>query len=857
MEAPNECNNSDEYNEDEDEYEAEPKTLLEKLKEIEEIHSISLAEILLCGQQNMNDNNNEYGINNNTIPSLQIQCIISIFKDCLKNDDIESFTEEYVEETIKHLLHIMQHVYMLQKDQQSNNESLSWNEMGITVIQKAISKYAEYIHAHRFMTLDGCANILESPNTSGQITPDAIKLQLQHFLSTMKRHLFKFHWGSQSDGPLPTIEEIKENYDGGDHTTADIISHFMGRIVDKFSIEECMKAFLPESFNFVSGSSSDGNDNDFEFIQNYALSENSICHVQVCAYAGVLGSLRDYQKYQRYQNTKKKQEEEAKEGETDEDFLKGERDDEGHLIYEVDDDMDSDDDLGYYGRYTSTNDRNNSNKVTNNDFFYGVRLGTILHFAADYVKTVQNMNATELPKHLNPFAKFHYEVPRDITYPSDNVNDIKICRAVRDEIYHDAFDIPHDVYSSHSIHCDGSIGFTHVGGGWKCREFCGFAYAFDVQGGGGGCGFVAQQFKHEFWDTPNCILSDGPNDTTWISSDKRIKGFTLNRDLQQKFYTKYIFNFEDISEKKSQIISTSTGTESRKKRSRLLLDENETKHGKKSLISFGNRLGYLQNGYIQVWRLHEDNIHDGIRRMVSMSNINEDIAAFSPEDIIDYSNSTWMDDLGYAEVTRGKSPDSIRHVGILTPDCIGYLKDETFAFSNYHGRREIHIYNQELHKISCLVGLSNGINIVQRPSFDQSLFVASDKNCVKVFDLRTGKAEITIAQKCEHSSPMLIDGHESTFLCNKLDSKSGGTMIWDLREQKPLYSLPVNESVALIPKIERMNGSPLLFSASGEVYKYGSEIYSDDDFKRAKEQADWKWSSIQSNSAKADACVII
>ena len=150
-----------------------------------------------------------------------------------------------------------------------------------------------------------------------------------------------------------------------------------------------------------------------------------------------------------------------------------------------------------------------------------------------------------------------------------------------------------------------------------------------------------------------------------------------------------------------------------------------------------------------------------------------------------------MDDTGSAEVTRGKKPDSIRLVGIENPSTVGYLADNRLAFADYS---QIPIYNTELREISRLVGFGSddGVEIVHRPTFEsmgeQNVFVASDKTCVKIFDLRSAKTEMTIHQECLHSTPIPVNGNK--FLCNKLED--GRAQMWDLRTQQALYSLPVS-----------------------------------------------------------------
>ena len=121
------------------------------------------------------------------------------------------------------------------------------------------------------------------------------------------------------------------------------------------------------------------------------------------------------------------------------------------------------------------------------------------------------------------------------------------------------------------------------------------------------------------------------------------------------------------------------------------------------MIVFGSeRIGYLDNNVIQEWKLNETNRHDGVHREVAMDNIEEDIAQWPKEDVLNLSDSTWMDDTGSAEVTIGKKPDSVRFVDIATPSSVGYLSDNKLAFAHERSSH-IAIYDHELRKTSGLV----------------------------------------------------------------------------------------------------------------------------------------------------------
>jgi hypothetical protein len=65
-----------------------------------------------------------------------------------------------------------------------------------------------------------------------------------------------------------------------------------------------------------------------------------------------------------------------------------------------------------------------------------------------------------------------------------------------------------------------------------------------------------------------------------------------------------------------------------------------------------------------------------------MNSVEEDLAEWPEDDILNLSQNTWMDDTGKAEVTRGKTPDSAKLVNIVTPYSVGYLGKNTLAMAN-------------------------------------------------------------------------------------------------------------------------------------------------------------------------------
>ena len=387
------------------------------------------------------------------------------------------------------------------------------------------------------------------------------------------------------------------------------------------------------------------------------------------------------------------------------------------------------------------------------------------------------------------------------------------------------------------------MGFAHQGGGWKNREFFGHIYSFDVvpTDDDDDQGFASHELANEFWS----LLADSTNQTVWVYGDERIKGFSA---IGGAFSTSYVFHVAD----KLEVKDIEQSGDNRKRRK---LESNQMWHGNNvhRMIVFGSeRIGYLDNNVIQERKLNETNCHDGVHREVAMDNIEEDIAQWPKEDVLNLSDSTWMDDTGSAEVTIGKKPDSVRFVDIATPSSVGYLSDNKLAFAHERSSH-IAIYDHELRKTSGLVGFgSDGIKIVQRPTFEaigeENAFVASDETCVKIFDLRSGKAEMTIHQKCLSSTPMYLS--DAKFLCNKLGN-GRGAQIWDLRANLALYSLPVSwqTDVAFVPAPR----SPILLTSNGECYKYGVDLYTSwDEHSYAKRKALKAWASLEKERSSGD-----
>ena len=241
-----------------------------------------------------------------------------------------------------------------------------------------------------------------------------------------------------------------------------------------------------------------------------------------------------------------------------------------------------------------------------------------------------------------------------------------------------------------------------------------------------------------------------------------------------------------------------------------------------------------------------------------MDNWEEDAALYNEDEILNLAENCWMDEGGSAEATRGIKPGSIRLVDVVTPYLVGYLPDNMSAFV-HDQKSHISLFNQDLRETSRLVGFgSDRIEIVQRPVFeDGKTLVASDSSCVKIFDLRSGKAEMTIQQRCINSSPMYLNNHN--FVCNKLSS-GRGAMIWDLRAKKPCYSLPIsgNTNATFVPTLSgATNQPPLLLTDAGGYYMFGRDE-EDDEWKIRSAARAWEKLEDQRSSDRGDSeCTIM
>ena len=358
---------------------------------------------------------------------------------------------------------------------------------------------------------------------------------------------------------------------------------------------------------------------------------------------------------------------------------------------------------------------------------------------------------------------------------------------------------------------------SHAGAGWKNREFWGHLYSFD-RGNSNYLGrrFVSTEIGHQFWDIPRAHLCDSTTNTVWIQGDRRIQGYLLNEE-NGKFNTKYVFN---VTNEPKESLSQSTPK-------RHKTGDVDAEHGDTNLLLLGpDRIGYLKSFRLLEWKLCPENCHDGIERMCNMDSAEEDLAQWPEDDVLDLHENTWMDDSGAAEVTRGIKPDSNKIVDIVTPYSVGYVSQSRLAMSN-RNNAIIRIRDQDMREVSGLVGFgaTSFIEIVQRPTFemagDENTFVACDQACVKIFDLRTGKAEMTIKQQCVSVTPLYHCS--SKFIINQL-YRGQGSMLWDLRNKKPLYSLPIgaDKGIAWVPTSEQ-NKPPILMVSNGEAFKFGRD----------------------------------
>jgi len=153
---------------------------------------------------------------------------------------------------------------------------------------------------------------------------------------------------------------------------------------------------------------------------------------------------------------------------------KAARDGDGHLEYiEEEPEMHH----GWTGSWRVDDD----DTPKKNDMYYGVKLGTILHYAEEKAKNVVK-SGPKGSKFSSPRAKFHQNLSDEAVLPKGEgeaatIQDVIICRARHTYLDTEAFQgDDNDVYSSMQWTHDGTVGFSHTGCGWKNREFHGHIF---------------------------------------------------------------------------------------------------------------------------------------------------------------------------------------------------------------------------------------------------------------------------------------------------------------------------------------------------------------------------------------------
>mmetsp|Transcript_1484 Transcript_1484/g.3127 ORF Transcript_1484/g.3127 Transcript_1484/m.3127 type:complete len:737 (-) Transcript_1484:81-2291(-) len=691
--------------------------------------------------------------NNHDQHSQDLQSLLTLINSNLADGSAKREPKSILVDTCSHLIKVIESIYEKQKQRQSEEGSIYVaNPMGMDALQRALSVRISALPKERSHDIDGCTSIINPPDEFDQMTPSKMVKEVKDHIQLVKKvgRIFKDY------GAKLSVDQIQEKGPKGA-----LLAMF-----DQYSAEDCLKAFC---------SLEEGYDDD-QWIKDYATSidaadslvgsfntdtENKTSNAtEVCTFAGIFRALKDHQS----------------EGKTwGKDYFR-----QGGWDYE--------------------------------DLFYGVKLGAILEHAKEQADKML-MEPPSGTQYSAPFAKFHCDVSEESVHPkrqrvsgvSATPKDIRICRAQHCHIKDRAFGGSRNQWSY-----DGTIGFSHIGSGYRGTDFHGRLYSFDRRGEKTKeRGFVSTDLYDEFWGTPNgWMISDSTTNTVWINADQRIKGFSINQDTGNA-YTSYIFN----------VVKTPKQNPSKREK----VGNKGLCPGDVNLMLLGsNRIGYLNNYVLQEWSLNEANSHDGTSRMYTYDD--DDHSRWPEEDILDLSD---MDDsiCGETESTRGAKPNSVRSLDVVVPSSIGYLADNQLAFS-HEGSSQIPIYDNELREVSRLVGFGGDeVEIVQRPTFeragDKNTFVASDSSCVKIFDLRSNKAVMTIKQQCVYSMPMYLS--DAKFVCNKLRSGEGA-MIWDLRSQKPLYSLPISSDIDVdwVPALEEdPSKPPILLTSTGKAYKYG------------------------------------
>lgn len=755
--------------------------LIDILRRIDNMNPI--VQILLSQQEGTSNNVPQ----NNSISSLAAMCFTCIVKHNTIRYPKLNEPKNILEETCSYLIQLIHDFYQRQK----NKTNVVANSMGMNAIYHALSARFRALPTSKKDNMDGCTKLLLPPDTSRHVLPSTVTQKVEDLMTGFKIMGERVRNGYRIEhGGLKSVDDLRK-----DHCFFDFLHVAMMIMNDCYTFEQCLDAFShPVDDDY------DIDDWIGDFASKFPNDEEADkTMTMICAFAGIVRALKEYKET----------------GETKE------YDEEEPDMYH-----------GWTGSW-----ENNPGKLKLNDVLFGVKFGSILEYAEDHAKKMVT-NPLRGTVYSSPRARFHQDMSKEEVQPKvkdENVSpdDIIICRAEYEypiDMY--AFRSQEDdSYSSKDWSHDGTIGFCHVGYGWKNREFLGHIYTF------GDTGFQCRELRHEFWETPRCIHADATNSTVWVHADERIKGFSTNGS------TNYIFHI--LSEPRASATSQSVGGSVKRQKM-----NGKKREGHRHLMVLGDCIGYLENGILQKWKLNEANRHDGLERIIYMEDWQRQIDDMDEEEkaeILNWGENTWMDCCGRAEASIGVKPDSVSIVDIFTPSSIGYLPDSQLSFAHI-GNCHIPIYNYELREVSRLVGFgSNDITIVQRPTFEQmgdgTTFVASNSSCVKIFDLRSGKAEMTIRQRCITSTPVYLS--DAKFVLNRLPDGQGA-MMWDLRAQKPLYSLPISEEndIAWVPVTDGTSTQPILLTDKGECYKYGTHLSRDDDY-WGYERALSDWSKVE------------
>ena len=801
--------------------------LIDELKQFEAQSTLTLTELCLAIDSSSASDK---------VPSLAIQSLTSLLDadtEAFRGDSRsanERESDRILVETCQYLVKTLQDLY----DQPVHPAARA-------ALQKALSVRMPFLPDSERFAIDGCDTILSPPDTSGLKSPASVAKNVQDYLKGLKtiggimRKLSRYQ---DDNGNLLDGHGMRE------HPENDSTIFLLSAMFDGWSAQDCAIAFISP---YWAGDQEEGLKEIKEDIETWTSSEAS-SRTSVCALAGILYALRDFADFHHRQKDDAGKSGGADGGENGSGEEQLAIDEDGHIIYEEDEpEMYH----GWSGSWPV-----NEDAPKKNDFFFGVKLGTILKYAEEHAKV---MAAKPLvgTRYSSPYARFHTDLSQ-VTIGEGEANpdfalDVEICRARHVEA-DDIFYGDSGAYSSSMWTHDGGIGFVHTGAGWKNRDFEGALYAFTANG------ITKQSFSHEFWETPREMLADSVNSTVWIRADERIKGFSIDEGF--RFSTSYIFNL--AGKKALKKASKHSGVSKRRK----IIESKDAEHGRAHLMVLGSsHVAYLDRGYLQTWKLDEANRHDGVRRSVNVADIDNQIRRWSQDEVINWKDCCWMDETGSAEVSRGCKPDSLRPVDIVNPSSIGYLPNDRLAFANacYDGAHfsngQIRIFDHDLREVSCLAGMSSdGIDIVHRPTFGSASLVASDASCVKIFDLRTGKPEMTIKQggvKC--ATPIFAD--DGRFVFNNLYGGKGG-MMWDVRQKKALYSLPIKaDAVEWIPSWTEggVRQPPKLIASNGEYYSFHDlwDVRDEDTRSFRESVAGSMWKELEKDGDKSGDCAIM